>query len=370
MTKPVPPAQKQVTTPKVKPTDAWSTLATAVNNSRNVGELLKKAELSDWDPRLEPMALLTDVGVCIECERPKGQKHTSACSVGKAETDPEADGKVTDDHTTDVIEAPGAWGLARTTPEGFTEYLGGLTTRFYTPMPIEKRASILTEIVKQSKAKFGPAGPLWNNTASFATVRLPELIAVGKSDELEMRIVLVNSLLPGKPSEIRFEPVRLACNTIQHFAADRLTLNSADDADARLTEASEALDGAVRHAARVGEVASAMRAKKLSVAEFEKVCDQIWAKPADTANGSVRELYEKRQGALKIMFRGEVDQFAGIGGTRYGGLQAILTAIEHNVAARTDQTVDDLKYRADDVLFGRLGKLARTAVELLEVPAA
>lgn len=369
MTKPVPPAQKQVTTPKVKPTDAWATLATAVNNSRNVGELLKKAEVSDWDPRLEPMAVLTDVGVCIECERPKGHKHTPSCSVGKAETDPEADGKVTDDHTTDIVDAPGAWGLVRTNPEGFTEFLGGLTSRFYTPVPIEKRASILTEIVKQAKAKFGPAGPLWKNTASFATVKLPELISVGKTDELEMRIVLVNSLLSGRPSEILFVPVRLASNTVQHFTADRLTLSSADDADARLTEASEALDAAVQHAAKVGEIASAMRAKKLSVAEFEKVCDQLWTKPADTANGSLRELYENRQGMLKILFKGEVDQFAGIGGTRYGGLQAILTAIEHNIGRKTEETADDRTYRADDVLFGRLGKLARTAVELLEVAA-
>lgn len=371
MSEPVTPAQEGQEVPISLPklVDPWSRLATANNSSRSVNELLAKAGLKGWNVRPEPMVTLAGTDKCVECGRPLGQKHGKDCDMAQpAEGQEDYDGTVDDNDVSIEVDAPGIWGLVRTDPKtGDLSTIGTIQRQSKpdSPVPIETRGSILAEIAKEGKGKFGAAGPLWSNTAAFATVKLPESIPVGKVDALEMRVVLVNSLVPGKPSQLVFVPVRPTTATVQPFAdMPRMNLQAEDSADARLTEASEGLDLARQYAELAKTQATKMLRKKMSATAFEAVCEGIWPKPGPTTVGFARKLHEDRLARLKLMFEGKLDLFAGIGGTHWGAWQAILTWAQH-LPVLPDEDAESVTYRAELALFGRFwtqGSEAYTAL--------
>jgi hypothetical protein len=376
MTEAVKPAQKRrekaPASDLVKPRDSWARLATAVNSSRTVNDLLTKAGLKGWDVRPEPVFALVPTAACTECNQPVGKKHKANCYIGTPEEGEEYDGLVSKDDTVVHTELPRSWGLVRNNP--VTGQPEGITTclREYRPIPTEDRASILTEIVKQTGAKFGPAGPLWDNAGAFASVVLPEPVKINRADELTMRIILVNALAPGRKSFVLVQPVRPLSGTLQFFGGeDRLELSDEDSADLRLTEASQAQDLAVKYAERIAGEALALQRKKMTVQEFHDICDRLWPYPGDTAPATVRETFNTRRSLADAMFEGKVDLFAKIKGTRWGALQAVWTANEHAFTAKAQDDEALRRERAERVTLGKgpsdaIHKVAKTAFELVK----
>ncbi|WNV86585.1 DUF932 domain-containing protein [Umezawaea sp. Da 62-37] len=308
--------------------DVWARLATANNSSRTVNELLKKAGVSGWSVTRQPMAALVPSGKCTDCDQVSGRKHTSGCLM-LAEY-PSDKGLVESDHTTVPVLAPGVWSLVmvdKAEEFGFRHI--GHTTREANPVPIEVRSSILTDILKTTGAKTGPAGPLWDSTGAFATVRVPDMVPVGKVDTVEMRAVLVNSLVPGRGSVVRVMPVHTGTHTVLPVTlpdlSDRVELTPDDNSDTRLSEASEALDLFTRFAQGFGEIATKLLRKKMTVKEFETFADTVLKdKPQPSAGKAPWDLYSLRTGAAGALFRGEVDLTEKIKGTRWAALLAVL----------------------------------------------
>src|SRR5207302_423522 len=120
-------------------------------------------------------------GRCTECGRQVGRTHNKDCYLGQPEEGEDFDGVVDENDTTLVVDAPGIWAMVRTDPATGDRQAIGYVQRASepaNPTAIEQRGEILAEIVKQSKAKFGPAGPLWDNAGAFASVKLPEPVKV------------------------------------------------------------------------------------------------------------------------------------------------------------------------------------------------
>jgi hypothetical protein len=337
-----------------------------------VNDLLTKAGLKGWDVRPEPVFALVPTAACTECGALVGKKHKADCFIGTPDEGEDYDGIVTKDDTAVHVELPRSWGLVRNNPA--TGEPEGITTclREFRPIPTEDRSSILTEIVKQTGAKFGPAGPLWDNAGAFASVVLPEPVKIGRVDELTMRIILVNALAPGRKTFVLVQPVRTLSGTLQFFGGeDRLELSDEDSADIRLTEASQAQDLAVRYVERIAGEALALQRTKMTIDEFDTILNAVWPFPGDTAPAVVRETFYTRRDLAKAMFEGKVDLFAKIKNTRWGALQAIWTANEH---AFTDKSKEDealRRDRAERVALGKgpsdaIQKVAKTALDLVK----
>ncbi|MFT7836936.1 DUF932 domain-containing protein [Saccharothrix sp. BKS2] len=361
--------------PKVEPVrpdrDAWARLATANNSSRSVNELLKKAGLSGWNVTRQPMAALVPSGKCTECDQPVGRKHTTGCLM-LADL-PSEKGLVEADHTTVPVEAPGVWSLVKSDPEadfGFRHI--GTTTREANPVPIEVRGAILSEILRAVPgAKTGPAGPLWEGTGAFVSVRVPELVSVGKVDKVEMRAVLVNSLVPGRGSVVRVMPVHTGTQVVFPVTlpgvSDRVELTPDNDADARTTEASEALDLFHRFAEEFGEIANKLLRKKMTAKEFETFADAVLKdKPMPNQGAAPYRAHEVRTGVVGKLFRGEVDLTEKVKGTRWAALLAVMSWVQNikPPKAAGDRGLQDRAHLA--VFPAREGlNTAQTALTLL-----
>ncbi|WP_158885047.1 DUF932 domain-containing protein [Amycolatopsis anabasis] len=355
------------TLPKVQ--DPWSVLATQVNNSRSVGELVTKAGLKGWNVRREPALAAVPTGKCMDCDKPAGEDHAEKCYLAVAEEGEEFDGKVDENDTTDHVEIPGAFALIRTDPKTGRYEAIGSTTRTSDPVAIEDRANMLADIVKQTKAKFGPAGPLWGNTAGFLSLRMPERVKIGKgakSDELELRVVLICSV-NGKKSQIMVSPVRPATATVQHFGWEPQYLDYMSNTSIRASEASEAIAMVQSSVEIIEETASKMLATKMELAEFNILCNELWKPPSMTANTRLKDQHKLRKSMLEILFFGEHESFSGLGQTRWSAWQAIQFVAQHmpHVKVNADEKEAELARRAEQALFGGMAKISATAYQEL-----
>jgi hypothetical protein len=353
--------------------DSWARIATRNNGSRSIPDLLNKAGLSGWDVKPEGVVALAPTGLCIDCERPVGELHTKECP---SLDEPDANPRVVKDDTCVPVPMFGSFALLRQNPDSeFGFDVLGHTKSERIPVPIEVRAEMLTSIMKDTKAKTGPAGPLWEGKGAFASIRMPEPVMVGGKDPVEIRMVLINSLVPGRPSQVIISPVRTASQTTFPFGFGQdcpniYELSAADDKDTRTTETSDALNLLNTYTEWFTQAANELMGKKITDDEFSKLTNILFPFPGDTAPKDKRERHNLVYAAMKALVYGKVDITADIAGTWWAALQAVMIIAEHLDPAKKLETekVDD-QGRALDVLFSSKHyvhtafRLARKAVK-------
>ena len=370
-TKAATPAKAEVkpAAPVVEPIkpgkDSWSRIATQVNGSRSVNELLKKAGISGWNVKPYPASVLVPTGACIDCERLVGELHTKDCPMLDL---PDKPTRVDlEEHTSVPVPMFDSYGLVRPNPDpefGFDVL--GHTKSDKVPVPIEVRAEMLTSIMKDTKAKTGPAGPLWDGKAAFASIRLPEPVMVGGKDPVEIRVVLINSVVPGRKSQVIISPVRVATQTVFPFESmpnwpNIYELSAADDKDTRITETSDALNLLNTYTEWFKDTADKLLAQTMTAEELNKLTNELFPySDSAPAPKRARQLLCRR--AMHALFNGEFDITAAIKGTRYAALVAVLTVLEH-LDPGNDGKLDPAD-RAMDVLFSTK-TVAHTAFRIL-----
>ncbi|MCP2248170.1 DUF932 domain-containing protein [Lentzea aerocolonigenes] len=335
--------------------DSWARIATRNNGSRSISDLLNKAGLSGWNVQPEGVVALAPTGLCIDCERAVGELHTKECP---SLDEPDANPRVIRDDTCIPIPMLGSFALMRENPDSeFGWDVLGHTKSEKPPVPIEVRAEMLTSIMKETKAKTGPAGPLWEGKGAFASIRLPEPVMVGGKDPVEIRLVLVNSLVPGRKSQVIISPVRTASQTTFPFGFGEpcpnvYDLSAADDKDTRTTETSDALNLLNTYTEWFTQAANELMGKKITDDEFTKLTNMLFPFPGDTAPKDKRERHNLVYVAMKALVYGKVDITAAIAGTWWAALQAVMIIAEHlDPAKRLENEQLDEQGRAVDVLF-------------------
>ncbi|MDX8056686.1 DUF932 domain-containing protein [Lentzea sp. BCCO 10_0798] len=335
--------------------DSWARIATRNNGSRSISDLLNKAGLSGWDVKPEGVVALAPTGLCIDCERAVGELHKKECP---SLDEPDAEPRVIKDDTCIPVPMFGSFALMRKNPESeFGFDVLGHTKSERIPVPIEVRADMLTLIMKEVKGKTGPAGPLWEGKGAFASIRHPEPVMVGGKDPVELRLVLVNSLVPGRPSQVMVSPVRVASQTsfpfdLGHNANHVYDLGAADDKDTRISETSDALSLLNIYRERFEELANALMGRKITDAEFTGLTNALFPYLGDAAPKDKRERHGLAHAALKALTYGKVDITASIAGTWWAALQAVMIIAEHlDPAKRLENGDMDEQGRAMDVLF-------------------
>lgn len=353
--------------------DSWARISTRNNGSRSISDLLNKAGLSGWDVKPEGVVALAPTGLCIDCERAVGELHKKECP---SLDEPDANPRVVKDDTCIPVPMFGSFALLRKNPESeFGFDVLGHTKSERIPVPIEVRADMLTSIMKDTKAKTGPAGLLWEGKGAFASIRLPEPVMVGGKDPVEMRLVLINSLVPGRPSQVIISPVRTASQTTFPFAFGQdcpnvYELSAADDKDTRTTETSDALNLLNTYTEWFTQAANELMGKKITDEEFSKLTNTLFPYPGDTGPKEKRERHNLVYAAMKALVYGKVDITADIAGTWWAALQAVMIIAEHlDPAKRLEDGKLDEQGRAVDVLFSSKHyvhtafRLARKAVK-------
>ncbi|MCP3800338.1 DUF945 domain-containing protein [Allokutzneria sp. A3M-2-11 16] len=325
--------KKAVTIPKV--TDALSTLATRVNGSKTGKDLITKAGLTGWDMQQVPMVAMPTTGHCSECQKPVGERHAADCQIALIDPDESGIRTVVEDDTSIPVAVPGVWQLLYRHDSTGAEWipLGTPITRqnrkFVT---IEQRITVLSDMVKATgkPGRWHAAGLLDGPGEQFASFRMPDAIKVGGVDEVELRIVLVNSLVAGQPSRVLFMPVRTAVPTTQRailHAPNGFTLR-ADGADGP-TEASEALTAATAYFAEFEHMTTAMLQAEFTTGEFETLFDHLWKQPS---NDKLKTDWYRKRGLLTGLFEGNHKAFAPIKNTRWAAWQAVQVWTEHLTA--------------------------------------
>ncbi|SDL00736.1 protein of unknown function [Lentzea albidocapillata subsp. violacea] len=335
--------------------DSWARISTRNNGSRSISDLLNKAGLSGWDVKPEGVVALAPTGLCIDCERAVGELHKKECP---SLDEPDAEPRVSKDDTCIPVPMFGSFALMRKNPDSeFGFDVLGHTKSERVPVPIEVRAEMLTSIMKETKAKTGPAGPLWEGRGAFASIRLPEPIMVGGKDPVELRLVLVNSVVPGRPSQVMISPVRLASQTTFPFDLGQdckhvYDLVAADDKDARISETSDALSLLHIYGERFAQVANELMGRKITDAEFSGLTNTLFPFPGDAAPKDKRERHGILYAGMKALTYGKLDVTADIDGTWWAALQAVMILAEHADPAKKLENGDlDYQGRALDVLF-------------------
>ncbi|PWK83204.1 uncharacterized protein DUF932 [Lentzea atacamensis] len=355
---------KPVAVEPIKPgKDAWARLATAVNGSRSVNELLKKAQLSEWNVKVQPAVVLAETDNCTECEAPAGEKHKKNCLM-LADV-PNDTGLVDAEHTAVPLEMDNTWGLVRPHPDAphGRKFISS-TTSNKVPVPIEVRGEMLASIMKETKAKTGPAGPLWNDKAAFASIRVPEQLMVGGKDPVEFRVVVISSLVSARSSKLIISPVRVATQTVHPVeflkCPNHITLTAADDADKRITETSSGLDLLHTYTQWFTEAAESLFARTLTADEFSKFCNTLFPYPGDTGTHAKRTRHQMCINLMRILFEGRVDITKDIAGTAWGALTAALTVFQQFDPETGDTDTD----RAMTTLFADKNNPSKTAWQL------
>lgn len=310
--------------------DAWHRLGTVTTDVMTAEEALSAARLGGWNVRKLILTAreLSDSGV-----------------------------------TSHEVER--YYATARTNPvTGATDILG-VVGETYRPVQNEANCEILNTLVDESGAHFETAGSLYGGRQVFVTMKLPETMELAGHDKLDLYIAALNSHDGSTAFRLLITPVRIVCANTQAMAISAaktsFSIRHTETAKGRIDEARRALGLTFKYLEEFETAATRMMGEELAMAEFRKVCDELW-KPADRAKDSARTVgnFDRRSAALDQLFNQAGTQ-ANIRGTRWAGLQAITEYIDHVAPAK------DAYARAVRTVSGDSMRIKEQAARLLMV---
>jgi phage/plasmid-like protein (TIGR03299 family) len=257
------------------------------------------------------------------------------------------------------------YATARTNPvSGSTDILG-VVGETYQPIQNEENCEILNAISDESGAHFETAGSLMGGRQVFVTMKLPNGMLLNGQDALDLYIAALNSHDGSTAFKLIITPVRIVCANTQAMAISAakssFSIRHTETAKGRIEEARRALGLTFRYLDEFQAQAERMMNADLAMADFKKVCDELW-KPADQRKDSARTIGNsvRRDAALDQLFNQATTQ-AGIRGTRWAGLQSITEYIDHVAPAK------DAYARAVRTVSGDSMRMKEAAARLLMV---
>ena len=283
--------------------NAWHRLGTVTRDAMTAEEALTTAFLDGWNVRKIPVA-----------------------------------GKEITEHGVTTVDSPDRFMTVRTNPKTRrTDYLG-IVGSDYTPVQNEENCQIMNTLVDASGAHFETAGSLREGRQVFVTMRLPETMTVAGTDRLDFYISGLNSHDGTGAYKLIVTPIRIVCANTQSLALDRarysFSIRHTESAKKKIAEARKALGLMFKYVEEFEKAAERMINETLTLAEFEKVCHELWPLEPD-AGPRTKSNDAKRMGHLRRLFE-YAPTNANIRGTRWAGVQAIGEYLDHYAPAKTD----------------------------------
>lgn len=282
--------------------DAWHKLGTTLDDVFTAEQAMDAAHLGGWDVRKTP--LTTNV--------------------------------IGDDGVTQ-LDVPEKYATVRTHPKTGEPEVLGVVGSTYQPVQNEAHCELLNTLVDESGAHFETAGSLYGGRQVFVTMKLPETMRVGDTDDVDLYIAGLNSHDGSSAFRFVVTPVRVVCANTQAAALgtarSSFSIRHTSGAQGKIAEARQALGLTWKYLESFEAEAEKMIQETLRQAEFTKMVEKVFpVEPNPTAQA--KRNAEERVSQLRYLFN-DADTLAPVRGTRWAGYQAVAEYLDHYAPVKT-----------------------------------
>ncbi|MFE6305054.1 DUF932 domain-containing protein [Nocardiopsis sp. NPDC057823] len=294
--------------------DAWHRLGTVLPDTFSGATALRTARLDRWNVHTTPL-------------------------------------QITEGGTT--LAVPDAYATVRTHPEtGLPDVLGVVGDR-YRPVQNEELTDVLEAIIDQSGAHFETAGSLRGGREIFVTMRLPETMRVGGTDELDLYVAALNAHDGSAAMRLIVSPVRIVCANTQaaalRDARSVYSIRHTSGATTKIAEARQALGMTFTYLEGFQTEAERMIDQTLTDGRFMDILRaEVWPEPTDPTD---------RQTANRRAILAEAERLfteaptqAAIRGTAWAGYQSVVEYLDHYAPVRNGRVTAEVA-RAERTLI-------------------
>lgn len=295
--------------------DAWHRLGTTLPGAFSAEDAMTYAKLGGWNVRKAPLQTVPQITV---------------------------------DGVDAGLECPDMYAIIRDHPiTGQAEVLGGTSVgRLYEPIQNEAHADVLNLLTDTTGAVFETAGSLHGGKQVFITMKLPDTMAIGGEDAVDVYIAAVNAHDGGASFKLMVTPVRVVCaNTLAAALGNHqavFKIRHTKSAAGRIEQAREALGLSFKYIAAFEEEAQAMAASHIELAEFRSVIQGLF--PEGKPNSKAEQNRGVKIRTLDYIFQAADENAGALRFTRWGAYNAVTAYADHY--AGTSTKMDDQDARA------------------------
>ena len=246
----------------------------------------------------------------------------------------------------DTIEVPG-FATVRSNPfTGRPEALG-VVGAGYTPLQNEEHCEFLNRLADESGAIFDTAGSLRGGRQVFVTMRLPESLRIGGTDQVDLNIAALNSHDGTSAFRLLATPVRVVCANTQaaalrnHVAS--VAIRHTRNAKAAVQAARDALGLTFAYIEAFEAEAERLINTTMTDAQFHALTATVFGTVEPDASTRAKNTQRDRAATLARLWH-DADTQAGIRGTAWAGYQAVAEYVDHYAPVRA--TGDPARARA------------------------
>jgi phage/plasmid-like protein (TIGR03299 family) len=235
-----------------------------------------------------------------------------------------------------TLSAPG-YATVRDNPfTGQPEALG-VVGGGYEPLQNEDHAAFLNTLADESGAIFDTAGSLRGGRQVFITMRLPESMAVGGSDAVDLNIAAFNSHDGSAAFRIVVTPVRVVCANTQAAALRRnkgsFSIRHTRNAKAAVAAARDALGLTFKYVEEFQTEAERLIDTTLTDGQFDDLIEATFGPLDPDASERTKQADAERYDTLSFLFH-EAETQQGIRGTAWAAYQAVAEYVDHYAPVR------------------------------------
>lgn len=264
------------------------------------------------------------------------------------------------------LVVPGFYVTARQDIQDADRFLGVVQER-YQPIQNREVLGIADDLIGEGGAKFETLGSLWGGRTCYATVVLPDSLAV-RDDLINKYLVLKWSHDGTSGVEGCVTPVRVVCaNTVRAaFSAAQASISIRHTVSAmtRIEEARRVLKLTNEYYENAGRLFTSMAEKKVDRRFVEAYLKAIFPDPKEGVKPTKTE--NRRQAVRELFFGGQAGaRMDAVRGTAWGLYNATTQWIDHGRTTRTHNGRSADEARLDAIMWGQGAKLRQTAFGLI-----
>lgn len=263
-----------------------------------------------------------------------------------------------------VIPVPDKFAMIRDNPfvPGKKDVLG-VTGNYYTAIQNEAHADLLNALVDESEGVIETAGSLNDGKKVFITIKLPQAMQIGGSDEVDLYIIATNSHDGSSNFEFLVSPVRVVCqNTLTaafSSSKSRFGIRHTSSSGDKIQQARETLGLTWKYVEDFEREAQKLIDASLTNTQFEDIIRDLYPAPKEDAKRANTLWDEKFEALTDVYYNDDTQQ--NIYGTRWGGYQAVTRYLDHVAPvageksreddgwvaqARAERTATDMRFEA------------------------